>query len=188
MSDRLALRVRQVEVTDRPTAGGRFDYADCFEVELPQPESQQPQTWVRAGMNDSPAVVEWIADRLGFGSESAQSPSESEDGQVIASTPDLVEIEWSLPLMRVVVIGRRIGPSGRRISSFLYFKRPFLARVVWTVVGIGHRRMARRLLLSSLESDDRTLNEGTTGPRGKPQNNWRGKGSSTTSTKHTPTR
>lgn len=152
MKSRLVQRVRQIEVTDRPAAGDGYDYADSFEVRLPESEAQTPETWVRAGMGDSPAVVEWIADRLGMGDGSAQSSEEIEGGRVIVSTADVVQIEWSLPLMRVVVVGRRIGPSGRRLTSFLYFKRPVLARLVWAVVGIGHRHMARRLLASNVSS------------------------------------
>lgn len=150
MKNRLVRQVRQVDVIDRSAAGDKYDYADSFEVRLPQSEAQPPETWVRAGMADSPAVVEWIADRLGMGDGSAQSTEEIEGGRVIESNADVVQIEWSLPLMRVVVLGRRVEPSGRRLTSFLYYERPVLARVVWALVGIGHRRMARRLLASNV--------------------------------------
>lgn len=142
--------VRQVKVTDHPSTGHRYDYADSFEVQLPEPEVQPPENWVRAGMNDSSAVVEWISDRLGMSERSGHAAGRVDDGRVIRSTNDVVEIEWSVPLMRVIVVGRRIEPSGRRLTSFLYYQRPALARLVWAVVGIGHRRMARRLIASNV--------------------------------------
>lgn len=152
MTNALLEHVRQVEVTERLAAGDRYDYADSFELRLPAPEAQVPEAWVRAGMADSPAVVEWVADRLGIGDGSTRSDHEIEGGQVLESTADVVQIEWSLPLMRVVVVGRRIEPSGRRLTSFLYYERPVLARLVWAAVGVGHRRMARRLLASNVPS------------------------------------
>lgn len=151
MKSRLVKNVRQVEVTDQIATGRRYDYADAFEVHLPEPDPVTPETWVRAGMDDSPAVVEWIAARLGMGDGPARSTDQT-DGRVVESNADVVQMEWSLPLMRVVVVGRRIGPSGRRLTSVLYFERPVLARLIWAVVGIGHRRMARRLITSNIFS------------------------------------
>jgi hypothetical protein len=55
-------------------------------------------------------------------------------------------MEQTIPLMRVVLVGRRVGTSGRRFTSLLYFTRPVPARLVWALVGIGHRWMVRRLL------------------------------------------
>jgi hypothetical protein len=152
VKSRLVAQVRQVEVTDQLATGGDYDYADAYEVRLPEPDLVTPESWVRSGMDDAPAVVEWIADRLGLGDETSTSDDEIDGGRVVESNADVVHIEWSLPLMRVVVVGRKIGPSDRRLTSFLYYKRPVLARLVWAVVGIGHRRMARRLITSTISS------------------------------------
>lgn len=138
--------MQRVEVTERPRRGNDFDYADAFAVDLPQAELQPAERWVRAGMEDSPALVEWVATVLGLGNRPDPGSPEIAHGTVIESTPDLVEIEWSLPLMDVVVIGRCPKPASRSLSSFLYFRRPVLARLVWSVVGIGHRQMARGLI------------------------------------------
>lgn len=162
MKSRLVANVRQVEVDDQ-LAGGDYDYADAYEVRLPEPDPETPETWVRAGMNDSPAVVEWIADRLGLGGQTSTSTDQIDGGRVVECNADMVRIEWSLPLMRVVVVGRKIGPSGRRLTSFLYYKRPVLARVVWAVVGIGHRRLARRLITSKISSPIAGVNQDSHG-------------------------
>ncbi len=162
MNDQLARQVRQVEVTDPVAAARRYDYADAFEVRLPEPDGDAPETWVLAGLDDSPAVVEWIASLLlGHGGAPSTSTDRVVDGwRVVESTPEVVHLEQSLPLMHVVVVGRRVGLSGRMLTSVLHFERPVLARLVWAVVGVGHRRMVRRLLGSTSSTD---MDSGTRG-------------------------
>jgi hypothetical protein len=48
MKNQLAQQVRRVEVTDLIAAARRYDYADAFEVRLPEPDPYPPETWVRA--------------------------------------------------------------------------------------------------------------------------------------------
>jgi hypothetical protein len=156
----LAQHVRRVEVTDPIATGRRYDYADAFEVRLPGPDGEAPETWVLAGLADSPAVMEWIASLLlGHGRAPSTSSDRVVDGwRVMESTPEVVHLEQPLPLMHVVVVGRRVGSSGRMLTSVLHFERPVLARLVWAVVGMGHRRMVRRLLgnTSSATTDSET--------------------------------
>jgi hypothetical protein len=145
---RLFRQVRQVDVTDPiVAAAGGFDYTDAFEVRLPVPDQEPPETWVRAGMGDTPAWVDWVAAVvLGIRDTPDTTADELAGGQVVESTSEVVHLEYSLPLMAVTVVGRRMGPSGRRLTTGLRFTRPRLARAVWAVVGRGHRFMARRLL------------------------------------------
>ncbi len=148
MKKPFAQQVRRVGVTDPIAAARRYDYADAFEIRLPKPDGDAPETWVLAGMDDSPAVVEWIATVvLGHGSAPPTSTDRVVDGwRVVESTSEVVHLEQSLPLMHVVVVGRRVGSSGRMLTSVLHFERPVLARLIWAVVGVGHRRMVRRVL------------------------------------------
>ena len=164
MKNQLAQQVRRVGVTDPVAAGRRYDYADAFEVRLPEPDGDAPETWVLAGMDDSPAVVEWIATvLLGHGSAPSTSTDRVVDGwRVVESTSEVVHLEQSLPLMHVVVVGRRIGSSGRMLTSVLHFERPVLARLVWAVVGVGHRRMVRRLLRNTSST---AMDSGTRGSK-----------------------
>lgn len=163
MKKPLAQQVRQVEVTDPIAAARRYDYADAFEIRLPEPDDDAPETWVLTGMDDSPAVVEWIATvLLGHGGAPSTSTDRVVDGwRVVESTSEVVHLEQSLPLMHVVVVGRRVGSSGRMLTSVLHFERPVLARLVWAVVGVGHRRMVRRLLRSTSST---AMDSGTRGP------------------------
>lgn len=144
--NRSALQVRQVKVTDPIAAGGRYDYADAFEVRLPGPDLEVPATWVGAGLDKLPAVVEWIASLLGVHDDPATPTNPIPGWRIVESSAAVVHIERSLALMRVVAVGRKIEPSRRLFTSVLYYKRPVLARLVWAVVGVGHRRMARRLI------------------------------------------
>ena len=162
MKNQLARQVRRVGVTDPVATGRRYDYADAFEVRLPGPDGDAPETWVLDGLDDSPAVVEWIASLLlGHGSAPSTSADRVVDGwRVVESTSEVVHLEQSLPLMHVVVVGRRVGSSGRMLTSVIHFERPVLARLVWAVVGAGHRRMVRRLLGSRTGS---TAMDGGTG-------------------------
>ena len=148
----LVKRVRRVEAVDPivTTAGG-FDYTDAFEVQLPVPDREPPEAWVRAGMGSTPAWADWVAAvLLGIRGTSDAAVDELAGGQVVESTSEVVHLAYSLPLMRVTVVGRRIAPSGRMLTTGLRFTRPWAARVVWSVVGHGHRYMARRLLAGHL--------------------------------------
>lgn len=146
--------VRRIEAVDPivTTAGG-FDYTDAFEVQLPVPDREPPEVWVRAGMGSTPAWADWAAAALLGIRQADAETDELAGGQVVESTSEAVHLEYSLPLMRVTVVGRRIGSSGRMLTTGLRFTRPWAARVVWSVVGNGHRYMARRLLAGHLPEE-----------------------------------
>lgn len=144
MKDQLAQQVRQVEVRDPVALSRRYDYADAFEVRMPDPDPDSPETWVRTGMADTSALVGWMTTRLGV----SDAPGTIFGFRIVESGPELVHLEQSLPLLEVVLIGRRVGSSGRMLTSVLSYRRPVLGRLVWAVVGIGHRRAARRLITS----------------------------------------
>jgi len=157
-------KVHRVQASDPAATGRAHDYADAFEVQLTEPDGAPPEAWVLNGLADSPAVVDWVATRvLGHGSSTPGTATERVvDGwRVVQSTSDVVQLEQSLPLMQVTVMGRNVDPSTRRLTSVLSFERPVLSRLVWAVVGVGHRGMVRRLLRNAAA----TASKGTrTGP------------------------
>ena len=65
MKNRLARQVRRVGVTDPIAAARRYDYADAFEVRLPEPDPDPPETWVCAGLEATPGVVQWLVNLAG---------------------------------------------------------------------------------------------------------------------------
>jgi hypothetical protein len=138
-------QVRRVDVSE---AGGH-DYADAFEVRLAEPDPHAPEVWVRAGLAATGGFVKRIVGLLGI------RDAEAEAGQVgpfrvVESGPEMIRLETSLPLMRVVMVGRRAEPTRRVLTTFLYFRRPVLARLAWVFIGIGHRRTAPKVITSKI--------------------------------------
>jgi hypothetical protein len=153
MKKQLARQVRRVGVTDRVATGRRYDYADAFEVRLPEPDPYPPETWVRAGLDATPGIVGRIVGLLGF-SEAPASAAEHVSGfRIVESGPEVVHLETSLPLIHVVLVGRRVEPTRRRLTTILYYERPVLARLIFAIVGIGHRLAVRRVIASNVATD-----------------------------------
>ena len=148
MGSSLSAQVRRVDVSEDVAAGRRYDYADAFEVQLPEPEQQPPRAWVLAGLNEAPVLVERVARWLGVDRDGSTAGGTG-GWDVVESSADVIQMEQTVPLMHVVLVGRRVGNSGRRFTSLLYFTRPVPARLVWVLVGIGHRWMVRRLLVGA---------------------------------------
>jgi hypothetical protein len=137
MKNRLARQVLRVGVTDPIAAARQYDYADAFEVRLPKPDPYSPETWVRAGVDATPAWIKRIAGHTGDGLGSAR---------IVESDTDVVVLEDSDPLMDTVLVGRRVEPTRRVLTTVLRYRRPLLARAVWAFVGILHRRTARQVI------------------------------------------
>jgi hypothetical protein len=145
MKNRLARQVRRVGVTD-PVAARPYDYADAFEVRLPGPDPNPPETWVRAGLNATPGWVDRVVGLLGFGEAPESSPDHVSGFRIVESGPEAVHLETSLPLMHVVLVGRRVGPTRRTLTTLVRYERPVLSRLVFAIVGIGHRWAVPRVL------------------------------------------
>lgn len=147
MTKSLIRRVHRIPVTEEVAAARRFDYGDAFALRLPVPDPLPPRTWLAAGLEDSPAVTTLLTSLLlGVRDQPASAPDDLTDWRVIESTPDVIHIERSLPLLNVVLIGRRLGSSGRQLTTLLTYERPVLSRLLWTVIGVGHRLLVRRLM------------------------------------------
>lgn len=149
MPVQLAKQVRRVEPID--PLGGGHDYADAFEVELPGPDPHPPETWVRAGLDATGGVVKRIVRLVGISDPPAESADSVGPFRIVESGPDVIHLETTLPLMRVVMVGRGVEPARRVLTTFLYFRRPVLARVVWAFVGLGHRRTAPKIITAKTD-------------------------------------
>jgi hypothetical protein len=132
--------VRRVGVADPIAAAHRHDYADAFALRLEGHDPCSPEEWVRAGVDATPAWIKWIAG----------SPDGLASVRVVESGPDVVVLEDSDLLMHTVMVGRNVDPGGRVLTTVLRFRRPRLARAVWAIVGILHRRTARRVVAGGL--------------------------------------
>lgn len=139
-------RVRRVGVTDPLAAGRGYDYADAFELRLAVPDRTPPEGWVRAGVDATPAWIKRIAGHRGEGLGPIR---------IVRSDAELVWLEDSDPLMDTVMIGRNVGPDRRVLTTVLRYRRPVLTRAIWMVVGILHRRTARRVVAAALPQANR---------------------------------
>lgn len=146
MKNRLARQVRRVGVTDPVAAARHHDYADAFAIDLPAPDAHPPEAWMRAGLAAVPPVVNGIVRLLGV----RPTSDPLGDWQIRASGPEVIHLEQSLPLMDVVFVGRRVGPTRRMLTTAVTYRRPLLGRVVMTIIAPGHRRMARRVIASGI--------------------------------------
>jgi hypothetical protein len=139
-------RARRVSVTDPIAAARRYDYADAFELRLDGPDPCSPEEWVRAGVDATPTWIKRIAGNPdGLGSV-----------RIVESGADVVVLEDSDPLMDTVMVGRNVGPGRRVLTTVLRYRRPLVARAVWAVVGMLHRRTARRVVAGGLRQGDRS--------------------------------
>jgi hypothetical protein len=139
-------RVRRVSVTDPIAAARRYDYADAFELRLEGSDRCSPEEWVRAGVDATPA---WIKRIAGAGDGLGSS-------RVVESDADVVVLEDSDPLMDTVMVGRNVEPGRRVLTTVLRYRRPLLARAIWALVGILHRRTARRVVAKGLQQAGRS--------------------------------
>jgi hypothetical protein len=139
-------RVRRVSVTDPIAAARRYDYADAFELRLEGPDRCSPEEWVRAGVDATPAWIKRIAGHAdGLGSS-----------RIVESDADVVVLGDSDPLMDTVMVGRNVEPERRVLTTVLRYRRPLLARAVWALVGILHRRTARQVVAGGLRQGGRS--------------------------------
>lgn len=150
MKDQLRQQVRRVEPTDPITNARRYDYADAFELRLPEQDSTSPGLWVGAGLNSTPKWVDRVAGLVGMSSTPESTTEYAGLFQVVASDPGFIHLETSIPLMDVVLVGRNVEPTRRMLTTTLTYRRPRLARLAWAFIGIGHRRLVPYVLTGML--------------------------------------
>ena len=152
MKKRVAQQVRRVQVTDPIAAARRYDYADAFEVNLPGPDPYPPETWVRAGLDATPGWVDRVVGLLGFRDAPASSADHVSGFRIVESGPEVIHLETSLPLMHVILVGRQVEPARRRLTTVVCYERPVLARLVFAIVGLGHRWAVPRVLTGKVST------------------------------------
>jgi hypothetical protein len=136
-------RVRRIGVTDPVAAARRHDYADAFELRLEEPDRCCPEEWLRAGVDATPAWIKLIAG----------APDGLGSARIVESDADVVVVEDSDPLMDTVMVGRNVEPGRRVLTTVLHYRRPLLARAIWALVGILHRRTARQVVAGGVRQE-----------------------------------
>lgn len=135
---------RRVNVADPVAAARPHDYADAFEVRIARTERCSPEEWLRAGVDEYPA---WIKQAAGHFDGSGSF-------RIVESDANLVVLEASGSLMDTVMVGRNVDAERRVLTTLLRFRRPRIARTIWLLVGIFHRRTAREVVAGGLPSGE----------------------------------
>lgn len=73
--------------------------------------------------------------------------------RIVEFGPEVLHLEASVPPMRVIMVGRKVEPTRRMLTTVLHFERPVLARLAWAIIGIGHRRTAPQVLTGNVSPD-----------------------------------
>ena len=149
-----AVRARRIPLDGAEAPAGREapDYADAFEVPLRESDSRSPEAFARAALEDAPWLVReavWVAHRyvLRLRLAPRSSPAHLRGWTIVTSKPDVMQLEAISPLLgRGVIVGRRPDPTRAVLTTYIFFTRPAVARVLWAAIGPLHRRVAPFLL------------------------------------------
>lgn len=145
----MSYAVARVPVAPEPLVEGAYDYADSFELRLDRPDSHAAEEWVRAGLEDSPLWVRAVIDVVhGRIARFERGPADREHilgWRIVTSTPDLLHLQTSGPLLRAHIVARRRTPTTSDLTTVLFYERR-VARLLWTVIGPLHRAIAPLLL------------------------------------------
>jgi hypothetical protein len=128
-----------------------YDYADAFELDHSASDVRSAEDWVRAGLEDAPAIVRWIirfvhTRVLHFELGPVGDPECILGWSVVHNDPDALRLETDGALLRGAIVAQRPSPTSVALQTFLFFRQPDRARRVWTVVGPLHRLLAPLLL------------------------------------------
>jgi hypothetical protein len=127
------------------------DYADAFEVSLSEPDMRTAEELFRAGIEGAPRWLRMVvltAHRhvLRFQLAPLGTPDHVLGWKILTAEPEVIRLRATGPLLHGTLVARRIAPSGAVLETFVTYRRPVLARIIWTAVAPVHRAVAPYLL------------------------------------------
>lgn len=136
--------------------GARADDADAFAVAVHPGDERTAEQWLRSGLEGAPAwmrILIVVVHRrlLRFRLGPMSSPAHVLGWSVEHAEPEVVRISAGGPLLRAVIVGRRVADRVVLTTS-CHYERPRLTRALWTAVGPVHRRVAPFLLEGAAEA------------------------------------
>lgn len=152
MTDATEGQAQRVHVLapDRCVGSVAYDYADAFEIGLPEAETRSPEQLFRAAVGNASWVMRWVpvAHRhlLRFRLGPPSSPDHILGWRIVKSDADAVHLEAEGPLLRGVIVGRRAAPSTAVFTTFVFFVQRTPARAIWAITAPVHRRVAPYLM------------------------------------------
>ena len=144
------VRARQVGVVPDPLVPEGADYADAFEIVTADADERSAEEFARAVLDGAPLAAYWTVwlvhnHVLRFKLGPRRSPEHVLGWTVTHNEPDAFRIEASGPLIEAVIVGRG-WDDRRRVTTAVYFRQRFLARMLMPVVAPVHRAIAAHLL------------------------------------------
>jgi len=132
-------------------AAERCDYADAFEVSLSHTDTRSAEEMVRAGLQDAPKwlrIVVLIAHRhvLRFELAPLAAPNHVLGWEILTAEHDDIRLRATGPLLHGLLVARRVAPSTAVLETHVSYRRPVMARIIWTAVAPIHRAVAPYLL------------------------------------------
>lgn len=142
---------RKVVAADPLIGDDEFDYADAFEVALDDTDPRNPEALMRAGLEHAPTVLRYAIIAVHRWILRLRLAPMNTDGDVLGwmvthSYLDVVAVQAGGPLLDATIIARRAEPTRAVLTTFVFYRRPMLAKVVWSLVGPVHRAIAPALL------------------------------------------
>ncbi len=128
---------------------GWHDYADAFELAVPDGFVCDPERVLRRALEEGPRVggiataAGWRVLRLRLGP--GRSAEHIQGWRITAGDQHAMQIEASGPLVRGTLV-LRCSPRTVSITTHLRYERSAAGAAVWAVVGVVHRRLAPFLL------------------------------------------
>lgn len=148
MSEPRPYTVSRIPVAPEPWVQTGYDYADCFELRLAQPDGHTAEQWVRAALEQAApsvrALVRFVHGRVAKFSLSTD-PRNVLGWETVSMTPDAFHIETRGPALRADIVARRTCGTTATVTTFLFYERRS-TRLLWLVIGPLHRRVAPYLL------------------------------------------
>ncbi len=127
------------------------DYADAFEVSVDEPDTRSAEQLFLAGLEGAPRWLRRVVlvvhrHVLRFELAPLEAPNHVLGWEILSVEPDRIRLRATGPLLNGVLVARRLTPLSAVLETFVSYRRPVLARVVWTVVSPVHRTVAQFLL------------------------------------------
>jgi hypothetical protein len=144
----------------------RPDYADAFEIAVPDGDSRTAEQAFRDALGATPgalgSLVLWAHRQiLRFRLGPFAAPDYAIGWKILHAEHDVLVLQADGPLMRGILILRRTDRTAV-LMTYLLFHRHRTARAVWSVVGHVHRAVAPRLM-------ERSARHSFTPPSGRSQ-------------------
>jgi hypothetical protein len=139
-------------VQRRPVVAAEgFDYADAFEVAISEGDTRSALEMVRAGVEGMPVwlgVIVLFAHRYALRLDLAplSAPNHLLGWEIVAKDHDAIRLRAAGPLFDGMLVASRSSPSTAMLETFVAYRRPGLARPIWTAVAPIHRAVVPVLL------------------------------------------